>query len=125
MRQVRGRVSEYCNSGMSRQKNYSAEFKSQAVLELLRGDKPLNELAEQYQITPATLSSWHRVFQERARTVFQQGPTEQDKEITRQNAEIEALLRRTATTVSLFGISGRHSVQGLTALESWSSAYRR
>ena len=61
MRQVRGRVSEYCNSGMSRQKkNYSAEFKVQAILELLRGDKTLNELAEQYQIDPATLSSGHR-----------------------------------------------------------------
>ena len=57
------------------------------VLELLREDKTLNELAEQYQITPATLSAWHKVFQERAQMVFQQGPTAQDKEITRQNSE--------------------------------------
>ena len=64
------------------------------VLELLRGDKTLNELAEQYQIAPATLSAWHKVFQERAQMVFQQGPTAQDKEITRQNAEIEALQKK-------------------------------
>ena len=94
-RQVRGKGSEYYNSGMSRQKkNYSAEFKAQVVLELLGGDKPLNELAKGYQIAPATLSAWHRVFQERAQTVFQQGPTAQDKEITRQNAEIEALQKK-------------------------------
>ena len=49
-RQVRGKGSEYYNSGMNRQKkNYSAEFKAQVVLELLGGDKPLNELAEGYQ----------------------------------------------------------------------------
>lgn len=80
---------------MSRQKkNYSAEFKAQVVLELLRGDTTLNELAERYQIAPATLSAWHRVFQERAQTVFQQGPTAQDKEITCQNVEIEALQKK-------------------------------
>lgn len=95
MRQVRRRKSEYYNSGMSRsKKNYSAKFKAQVVLDLLRGDKTLNELAEQYQIAPATLSAWHRIFQERAQTVFQQGPTAQDKEITRQNAEIEALQKK-------------------------------
>ena len=39
---------------MSRQKkNYSATFKVQVLLELLRGDKTLNELAEQYQIASA------------------------------------------------------------------------
>jgi len=43
---------------MSRQKkNYSTTFKAQVVLELLRGDKTLNELTEQSQIAPATLSA--------------------------------------------------------------------
>ena len=80
---------------MSRQKkNYSATFKAQVVLELLRGDKTLNELAEQYQTAPATLSAWHKVFQERVQMVFQQGPIAQDKEIICQNAEIEALQKK-------------------------------
>ena len=64
------------------------------VLELLRGDRTLNELAERYQISPATLSAWHKVFQERAEMVFQQGLTAQDKEISRQNAEIESLQKK-------------------------------
>ena len=76
----------YNNRLVSRQKkSYPATLKAQVVLELSRGDKTLNELAEQYQIAPAPLSTWHRVFQERAQTVFQQGPTTQDKEISRQN----------------------------------------
>jgi len=37
------------------------------------------------------LSAWHKVFQERAQIVIQQEPTAQDKEITRQSAEIKAL----------------------------------
>ena len=53
-----------------------------------------NELAEQYQTAPATLSAWHKVFQERVQMVFQQGPTAQDKEIICQNAEIEALQKK-------------------------------
>lgn len=55
---------------MSRpKKNYSARFKAQIILELLRGCKTLDELAEQYQIAPTTLSTWHKAFQERAQTV--------------------------------------------------------
>ena len=47
-RQSIGGGSEY-NRKLSRQKKkYSAEFKVQAVLELLRGDKALSKLAEQY-----------------------------------------------------------------------------
>ena len=91
---------------MSRpKKNYSAEFKAQVVLELQRGDKTLNELAEQYQVAPATLSAWYKVFQERAQMVFQQGPTAQDKEITRQNAEIEAFQKKVGGS-SLAGVGG-------------------
>ena len=45
-------------------------------------------------MAPAASSARHRVFQKRAQTIFQQGPTAQDKEITRQNAEIEALQKK-------------------------------
>lgn len=94
MRHRDGGRSEYNSPKSKQKKNYSSTFKAQVAMELLRGAKTLNELAEQYQIAPATLSAWHRVFQERAQTVFQQGPTAQDKEITRQNAEIEALQKK-------------------------------
>jgi putative transposase len=43
---------------MRKKKNtYGAEFKTKVVLELLSGQQTLNELAEKYQIAPATLSS--------------------------------------------------------------------
>ena len=55
--------------GMSKKKNiYSAEFKSKIVMELISGQHTLNELAEKYQIAPATLSNWNKQFQQRAWT---------------------------------------------------------
>lgn len=80
---------------MSRRKNqYSAEFKAHVVMELLSGDKTLNELSVHYQIAPATLSAWHKTFQERASLIFKQGASAEDKRITRQTAEIEALQKK-------------------------------
>jgi len=48
---------------MKKKNTYNPEFKSKVVLELLSGQYTLNELAEKYQISPATLSSWHKQFQ--------------------------------------------------------------
>ena len=51
---------------MSKKNVYNPEFKSKVILELLSGQAALNELAEKYQIAPATLSNWNKQFQERA-----------------------------------------------------------
>ena len=65
---------EYNNEMMKKKKNtYNPEFKSKVVLELLSGQHTLNELAEKYQISPATLSGWQKQFQEHAAEVFQRG----------------------------------------------------
>lgn len=42
---------------MSKKNVYSPEFKSKVILELISGQHTLNELAEKYQIAPATLSN--------------------------------------------------------------------
>ena len=60
---------------MKKKNTYNPEFKSKVVLELLSGQHTLNELAEKYQISPATLSSWHKQFQEHASEVFSRGAT--------------------------------------------------
>ena len=69
MRQAKGKITEY-NRNMSKKNIYSAEFKAKVVLELMSGQKTLNELAEQYQIAPATLSNWNKQFQEQAANIF-------------------------------------------------------
>jgi len=58
--------------------NYSAEFKAKVISELLRGEKSLNELAGTYQIAPATLSKWHKQFQENLPALF--GKTDSSKD---------------------------------------------
>ena len=39
---------------------YSAEFKAKTVLEILEGEKTLNEIASQYSLLPKNLQNWTR-----------------------------------------------------------------
>ena len=56
---------------MSRKRRtYTPEFKTKVVLELLEGDKTLNEIASQYEILPASLKSWKKQFMENASLAF-------------------------------------------------------
>jgi putative transposase len=63
-------------------------------MELLSGQKTLNELADQYQIAPATLSNWHKQFQERAAEVFQKGPSNKERELSERDQEIAVLQQK-------------------------------
>ena len=48
---------------MSRQRrNFSAKFKSDLVIELLKGDKDLNTLATENNIQPNLLRNWKKNF---------------------------------------------------------------
>lgn len=58
--------------------HYSAEFKAKVISELFRREKSLNELAGAYQIAPATLSKWHKQFQDNLPLLF--GKTDQSKD---------------------------------------------
>jgi transposase-like protein len=79
---------------MKKKNTYSPEFKTKVVLELLGGQHTLNELAEKFQIAPATLSSWHKQFQERAADVFQRGPCDQEKILADKEQEIAILQQK-------------------------------
>jgi putative transposase len=94
MRHANRSKTEY-NRVMSKKKNnYSPEFKARVVMELLSGQKTLNELADQYQIAPATLSNWHKQFQERAAEVFQKGPSNKERELRERDQEIAVLQQK-------------------------------
>ena len=94
MRHGREEKTEYNVTMKKGRKNYSSEFKSKVVLELLSGDHTLNEVAERHQISPATLCGWHKLFQERASMIFDKGPCEQDKQLFDQKEEIDALHKK-------------------------------
>ena len=56
---------------MSRQRrNFSAKFKSDLVIELLKGEKDLNTLATENNIQPNLLRNWKREFLNNASAVF-------------------------------------------------------
>jgi len=52
---------------MSRKRTlYSAEFKTKLVLEVLKNDKTINEIASSNNITPKNLQNWRKTFLENA-----------------------------------------------------------
>jgi putative transposase len=56
---------------MSRKRTtYSAEFKAKIVLEILEGEKTLNEIASKYDLLPKNLQNWKKQFLENAFLAF-------------------------------------------------------
>jgi transposase-like protein len=45
---------------------YSTQFKTKLVLEVLKGDRTLNEIASQYNVIPKNLQNWKKIFLENA-----------------------------------------------------------
>ena len=43
---------------MEKRNRYTAEFKAKVVLELLREEQTLNDLAAKYQLNPQMISQW-------------------------------------------------------------------
>lgn len=54
----------------SKRKAYSAEFKAKLVLEVLEGEKTINEIASTYGIIPNNLKNWKKQFLENMSLAF-------------------------------------------------------
>ena len=56
---------------MSRtRRNFSTKFKSELVIELLKGEKNLNAIATENNIQPNLLRNWKKEFLDKASVVF-------------------------------------------------------
>ena len=51
-------------------RSYSAEMKTKIVLEVLKGERELNEIATEYEISPNQIRNWKTEFIENAAVVF-------------------------------------------------------
>lgn len=51
-------------------RSFTPAFKTKVVLELLRGERELNEIAAAYEIAPNQLRNWKSEFLENAESVF-------------------------------------------------------
>ena len=54
----------------TKRKSYSADFKAKLVLEVLEGEKTVNEIASKYEILPTSLKNWKKQFLENMSLAF-------------------------------------------------------
>jgi len=53
-----------------KRKSYSADFKAKLVLEVLEGEKTVNEIASRYEVLPVSLKNWKKQFLENISLAF-------------------------------------------------------
>lgn len=56
---------------MSKRRKFSASFKTKVVLEALREEVSLSELAQKHELHPTQISSWKQEFLSKADSVFE------------------------------------------------------
>jgi putative transposase len=83
-------------------KRYDAEFKVKVVLEALREESTVNELAAKYEVIPANIRNWKQEFMANAELVFDKEKAvaqykEQLGEKSRQMDELYRQLGKTTT----------------------------
>ena len=54
----------------AKRKTYSADFKAKLVLEVLEGEKTVNEIASKYEVLPVSLKNWKKQFLENMSLAF-------------------------------------------------------
>lgn len=75
---------------MSKRRKFTAEFKSQVVLQLLSGEKSMAELCREYQLTSQVIGNWKQQFLAAAPQVFEKGDADNDEQS--RIAELERMI---------------------------------
>ena len=86
-------------------RSFSAEFKAQIVLQLLRGDASPAELCRKHNLKPQLLANWKAVVLEQLPTLFE-GESDADRDQTR-IAELEQLVGRQAYELEILKKASR------------------
>jgi len=79
---------------MNKRNHYPPEFKTQIVLEVLREEATLNEIAAKHGLHPVLVSRWKQELLERASEVFKKGPSDTDKELDAERKHVAELERK-------------------------------
>ena len=74
-------------------RNHTSAFKAKVALAALKGEKPLAELATQFDVHPNQITDWKTRLQEGAASVFGEDKSEQQAkvDVTRMQAKIGEL----------------------------------
>jgi putative transposase len=78
---------------MKTRNHYSAEQKTQIVLEVLREEATVNEIAAKYGISPVMISRWKQEFLARVPEVFKKGASDAEKELEKEHRRVADLVR--------------------------------
>jgi transposase-like protein len=81
-------------------RKYSAKFKFQVVMELLRGQKEIGQVARAYGVHPITLGLWKKEFMEHGPEVFGGGDTVRGYE--QKLRDLERLLGQKEVEIALY-----------------------
>ena len=79
---------------MGKRKQYNAEFKTKVVLEVLREEQTVNEIAAIYEVSPVVISRGKAEFLEKASDVFQRGMSDAEKDLAKERQKTERLERK-------------------------------
>lgn len=96
-------------------KSYSTEFKTKIVLEVLAGDKTLNEIASAYNIIPKNIMNWKKIFLENAQMAME--PSKAIKEYKDENLKLQDELDEYAKALGKITIERDWAVGKLKSLD--------
>lgn len=80
-------------------KRYTAHLKFQVVLEAVKGEKTVGQLARSYRIHPISIIRWKKEFMEKGPEIFSQATTIHDYE--RRIQELERLIGHKEVEIAL------------------------
>jgi len=96
-------------------KQYSTEFKTKIVLEVLAGDKTLNEIASAHNIIPKNIMNWKKIFLENAQMAME--PSKAIKEYKDENLKLQDELDEYAKKVGKMTIELEWTTKKLKSLD--------
>jgi putative transposase len=84
-----------------KRKVYSADFKAKLVLEVLEGEKTINEIASKYEVLPVSLKSWKKQFLENMSLAFDKSTVvkEYKNEINTLQKEKDLIAKKLGETI--------------------------
>lgn len=87
---------------MKKQKEYSANFKSEVVREILREEKSLSQISSQYKVHPTQLNRWKTIALKGMASLFEKGKeqAEEKREQEQKQAELYEEIGRLSTQLS-------------------------
>lgn len=103
--------------GKRKVKEYSSEFKTKVILEVLRQEHTQAEIASKYQISAANISVWLRHFLENAENIFKgkQILKQHKEELNKKDESIDELHKTIGQlTVSVNWLKKKHRESGIS-----------